>query len=298
VDYYKKVHGLTVDVLSLQNEPDISVFWESCRWTGEELRDFLKVLAPAFRERGLSTKFMLSEGSSWDQAWMRVEPSLRDPQTRGSVGILASHSYGDDDLVDRGRDLFRAASEQFKIPVWTSEMSSMGAPDDPGMNTALKIAHLMYLDITRGGAGAWIYCFTIFTPEFPGSMGVLSPATKQGRLVVPKRFWAMANYSHFIRPGWKRIQIDGLGFANSAFISPEGDRFAIVALNASLMPRPALYYFGAWRISSVQAHLTSQDSDLSPTFVTKVEPNHFEMNLPPRSVTTITGRLQANVGGN
>ncbi len=292
VDYYKQVHGLTIDVLSLQNEPDVSVWWESCRWTGRELNDFLQVVAPVFQQRDLPTKFMLSEGSSWDQAWIRIAPALDDLQSRRLIGILASHSYRGDDLVDEGRGLFRAASTQHKIPVWMSEMSIIGPPDDPGISTAIRIAHLMYRDIVHGGAAAWIYCFVIFSPDFPGSMGVLSPATATGGLVVPKRFWAMANYSRFVRPGWKRIRVDGLGFANSAFISPEGDRFAIVALNAGGNARPATYHFGDRSLSSVKAHITSPDSNLSPASVELGEPNALRMTLVPGSVTTIVGELR------
>jgi O-glycosyl hydrolase len=184
VDYYRKAHGLTIDVLSLQNEPNVSAPWDSCQWTGNELRDFLKVLAPEFQSRRLTTKFMLSEGSTWHAAWMHVAPALEDAQSRRFVGILASHSYHSDDPEDAGRDLLRAASAACNIPVWMSEMSLMGQPDDPGMDAALKIAALMHRDIVDGGAAAWIYCFVIFNKDFRGSMGVLSPATTTSGLVV------------------------------------------------------------------------------------------------------------------
>lgn len=292
VDYYKKVHGLPIEVLSLQNEPDVSVWWESCRWTGKDLNDFLKVIAGVFQKRGLSTKFMLSEGSTWDQAWMRVAPALEDAGSRRLLGILASHSYGGDDLVDEGRNLFRAASARHNIPIWMSEASIIGPPDDRSMTAALRIGHLMYRDIVQGGASAWIYCFVIFSPDFPGSMGVLSPATATGGLVVPKRFWAMAHYSRFVRPGWKRIRVDGLGFANAAFISPENDRFAIVALNASGNARPATYHFGDWSPSSVEAYVTSRHADLSLASAQVGERSALQITLVPGSITTMVGGLR------
>jgi glucuronoarabinoxylan endo-1,4-beta-xylanase len=292
VAYYQKVRSLTIDILSLQNEPDVAIWWDSCRWKGSELNDFLEEIASVFRRQRLSTKFMLSEGSTWDQAWMHVAPALADAQSRPLLGILASHSYGDDDLVDEGRDLFRAAATQHEIPVWMSEMSIIGPPDDPSIDAALKIAHLMYRDIVHGGAAAWIYCQMIFTPEFRGSMGVVSPATATSGLVVPKRFWAMANYSHFVRPGWKRIRIDGLAFANSAFVSPQGDHVAIVAMNASGNVRPATYHFGDGIVSSIEIYVTSHDSNLSRTMGPVSETNALQLILAPRSVTTIVGKLR------
>jgi len=291
VDYYRKVLHVDIGILSPQNEPDVAVYWESCRWTGTELRDFLNVLGPTFRARGLETKFMLSEGSTWDQAWIRLEPTLRDPAARVFLNIMASHSYGDDDLVDNGRALFRAASGKHGIPVWMSEMSLIGLPDDPSMWSALRIAHYMYRDIVEAHASAWIYCFSIFTSKFPGSMGVLSPA-KEGELVVPKRFWTFANYSHFVRPGWTRMQIDGISFANTGFVNPERSRFVIVALNASANGRPATYDFGDWTIAAVEAYRTSKDLDLARVEAPTLRAHAFNVTLAPLSVTTLVGELR------
>jgi DNA-directed RNA polymerase beta subunit len=44
LDYYHKILGVNIDVLSLQNEPNVTAPWDSCIWTGAELRDFLKIL--------------------------------------------------------------------------------------------------------------------------------------------------------------------------------------------------------------------------------------------------------------
>src|SRR5579862_4856427 len=46
LEYYRGALGTEIDVLSLQNEPGIVAKWESCIWSGEELRDFLKIVAP------------------------------------------------------------------------------------------------------------------------------------------------------------------------------------------------------------------------------------------------------------
>lgn len=290
VNYYQKEHGLTIDVLSLQNEPDVAAPWESARWTGEELQSFLKVIGPTFRQRGLTTKLMVSEGSSWAQAWVRAAPSLRDDAARQYVSILASHSYNYGDQVQRGRELMRAASERYAIPLWMTEMSIIGPPDDPTMTAATSIAYTIYRDLVEANASAWIYCFVIFNPAFPGSMGVLSPPN-QDRLVIPKRFWAIANYSRFIRPGWQRIEIEGLGFANAGFISPERDRFAIVALNAIPSARPATYDFDEWEVTSVQAFCTSSERDLASIEGVQRAPHSFSATLTPLSVTTFVGTL-------
>ena len=291
LDYHHKTLGMDVDVLSLQNEPGVAAPWDSCIWTGEELRDFLKILAPAVRARGHKTRLMLSEGTAWTGAAEHLLPTLQDPISRGLLDIMASHSYGAAD--DKARRLFAAASARNGKPVWMSEMSLMfpPAPDDPSMNAAIQIARYMHRDLVEAHASAWIYCFAIFTSKFPGSMGVLSPADSQGSLVVPKRFWAMASYSRFVRPGWKLIGIDGIGYANTGFIDPKGERFVIVALNPSTNPQPTEYDFGQAAVGGMEAFATTAELDLARIAPPAMNPHGFSVTLLPKSVTTFIGTL-------
>lgn len=296
LEYFHTRHGVEFTVLSIQNEPDVKVYWPSCRWTGEELRDFIKVLGPILRERGLAPKLMLAEGSTWDQAWLKLEPALKDPGARQWIDIIGAHSYGWEDQVNHGRRLLRQASETHGIPIWMSEMSIIGIPDDLTMAAALRIAYYMYKDFVEANASAWIYCFTMYRPDFTGSMGVLSPA-KDGKVVVPKRFWAFANYSRFVEAGWMRMGIEGLSFANSGFISPEGDRFVIVGHNAFPNGRPATYDFGDWRITSIKTYRTSAREDLAEVDGTQLEGTSFSATLAPFSVTTFSGTLERATRG-
>jgi O-glycosyl hydrolase len=303
VDYleYRRKTGVAIDVLSVQNEPGMPSPWLSCVWTGEQMAKFLGVLGPMIRAHGLKTRLMMSEGTCWSGAWEHLKPALDDPGASPYVNILASHSYppnppnpaGED--VARGR--FAAASLKTGAPVWMSEMSLMipPQPDDPGMKAAIEIANYVHRDLTIGRASVWIYCFSIFTASFRGSMGVLSPADGKGpghgRLIVPKRLWALANYSHFVRQGWKLVAMEGAGPTSTAFVDPGGQRFAIVAVNAGESPEPVSYAFDGSVPSGVEAFATSSGLDIGSVPPPAVRPGGFATTLPPRSVTTFTGGL-------
>jgi len=306
---YFHEQGADIDVLSIQNEPGMASGWASCVWTGEEMHKFLKVLAPMVRAHGLATKIMLSEGTNWTGAWEHLMPSLSDPATAEFAEVLASHSYeipkSADPFVDPGRDKFRQAWEETGKPVWMSEMSLMQPrqEDDPSINAALKIARYIHLDMTQARASAWIYCFAIFkTYPFPkqpqqqiGSMGVLSPSDQsEGRLVVPKRLWAIANYSRFARPGWKLMDIEGPNYEHTGFVSSDGKSFAIVAVNpmdSRVRPISVHYGFGARSVRDVEAHVTSATQDLASVPVHGAGPHGFTAELPPQSITTFSGGL-------
>jgi O-glycosyl hydrolase len=316
VDYYHRVHDphVDIDILSLQNEPNIAPHWDSCVWTGSELRDFLIALVPIFQARGLNTKFMLSEGSTWNQAWLLLQATLHDSTALPLLNIMASHSYPNpfnpDDPEIGLQNHFRAASDKYGLPpVWMSEMSIIGPPEDDGMGAAMKIAQYLQRDLVNGHASVWIYCFALYRPwanNIQGSLSLLSVDPQNGALVVPKRFWTMANYSHFVRPGWKRIRIDSLPFpnigfysyANTGFINPQGNGFVIVALNACAKSEPATYDFGNWTIDAVEAFCTTEKLDLyhdqgHQVVPLATQPHRFTATLPPNSVTTFAGNLAA-----
>lgn len=304
VDYYHRQLNVDIDVLSIQNEPNVNTHWPSCIWSGDDLKNFLKILKPTLQARGLNPKLMLSEGSYWTGAAAHLAPTVLDDTTLPMLNIMASHSY--QDPQDPGRALFAAAWEKYKLPVWMSEMSLMAKndlKDDPTMTAALRVAGYIHHDICLARASAWIYCFAIFTNAFPGSMGVLSPADEPGKigeLVIPKRFWAMANYSQFVQPGWKAVKVEGtLGGVSltetntTGFISPQGDSYIIVAINRSNVNEKVAYSFGNWFIgSTVHSYCTSENYDLAHNVVSLTSTDHnFTAYLPPGSVTTFKGSL-------
>jgi O-glycosyl hydrolase len=305
VDYYHRILHVDIDVLSIQNEPGISAPWQSCIWTGDELKKFLTILQPALQARGLNPRLMLSEGTNWSGAAAHLAPTVLDAAALPLLGIMASHSYGDP--LDKGRALFAGAWEKYKLPVWMSEMSLMDLnnpkEDDPTMDAALTIAGYIHRDPALARASAWIYCFAIFTSTFKGSMGVLSPADepgKEGQLIIPKRFWAMANYSQFVRPRWKVMQVEGslagspMSETNTTgFVSPKGDGFVIVSINPGKSTKEVVYDFGNWSIGpAVDSYCTSNDYDLTHNVVSLKQTTHqFAASLPPMSVTTFKGNL-------
>jgi O-glycosyl hydrolase len=293
LEYYHKDLGVDIDVLSLQNEPGVAAPWESCLWTGAALRDFLKILAPQVRARGLATRFMLSEGTAWSGARDHLAPTLADPEAHRLLNIMASHSYGAPE--DKARSQFAAVSAKTGLPVWMSEMSLMfpPAPDDPGMPAALQTARFLHRDLVEAHVCAWIYCFAIFTSKFPGSMGVLAPADGagplRGTLQIPKRCWALAHYSHFVRPGWKLMQIEGGGPDQTGFVDPQCATFVIVALNPGAQPQAVTYDFGARNMGAVEAFATTAELDLARIPSPVRLPHRIHATLLPLSVTTFAG---------
>lgn len=89
--------GLPVDMLSIQNESIAATFWDSCVWTAEEQKVFLRDhLYPAFAAAGLAEKVGIY---IWDHNKERVlefSRAILDDATSPMVQGLAFHWYSGD----------------------------------------------------------------------------------------------------------------------------------------------------------------------------------------------------------
>lgn len=90
-----EAHGLTVAYISVQNEPNATQTWDSCLYTGEEERIFVRdCLSPALKRHGLGTKILIWDHNK-ERAYERACETLK-PDTRDLVEGVAFHFYTGD----------------------------------------------------------------------------------------------------------------------------------------------------------------------------------------------------------
>jgi len=79
INAYKK-EGIPVWGITIQNEPMAKQTWESCIYTGEEERDFLKnYLGPTMQKNGLGDKKIIIWDHNRDLIYQRASTVLEDP---------------------------------------------------------------------------------------------------------------------------------------------------------------------------------------------------------------------------
>src|SRR5436309_584390 len=86
-NYYTKFikayqrEGIPIWGITIQNEPMATQTWESCIYTGEEERDFLKnFLGPTMNRGGLGDKKILGWDHNRDLIYQRASTLLKDPE--------------------------------------------------------------------------------------------------------------------------------------------------------------------------------------------------------------------------
>ncbi|RYD74428.1 MAG: glycosyl hydrolase, partial [Sphingobacteriales bacterium] len=86
--------GMPIWGLSVQNEPMAKQRWESCVYTAEEERDFIKnFLGPTLQKSGLSSKKLIAWDHNRDQIFQRASTILNDKDAAKYVWGIGFHWY-------------------------------------------------------------------------------------------------------------------------------------------------------------------------------------------------------------
>lgn len=89
---YMKQQDAAVDVISIQNEPDYEVTYESCDWTGLQQATFLKQYGAGIKAAHPDVKLMT--GESFQYRHESTDPILEDEQACAAIDIVGGHIYG------------------------------------------------------------------------------------------------------------------------------------------------------------------------------------------------------------
>ena len=306
-DYVKNFEsrmGWPLAILSVQNEPNYKVQYESAYWNGNDIRDFLKVIGQRFPMKGITLGegglgVMAPEFENFNVNFNNlIKPSLDDPESEKVLTHIALHQYnGASDTSSRaGSKAFpeiNASGKRF----WQTEVSGSGPnlPAGTGIENALYYARMIHFDMTLAETNGFLYWW-LWTNNaernFPGALIMVEDGDT---VITAKRLYAMGQYSRFIRPGWKRIDCvsspANLVFS-SAYRNPKTNEIAIVIIserssvaNISLNLAEAEFnQLNIWRTTAVE--------NLKSLGKQKVSRNTANVNIPPKSITTLYGTVK------
>lgn len=110
-DYVKRMadNGAPVDIISVQNEPDIAVSYDGSDWSPEAMYNFVKNYIPLIREEIRPVKIM--PGESFNFSRNMYESILNDPEAVSNIDIIGGHVYGNgmsryDNAINKGKEVW------------------------------------------------------------------------------------------------------------------------------------------------------------------------------------------------
>ena len=221
-NYYAKfikayeAEGIPIWGLTVQNEPMAVQRWESCIYTAEEERDFVKnYLGPTLENEGLGDKKLIVWDHNRDLLFQRANVILNDPEAAKYVWGTGFHWYEDwkdgvpmFDNVKRVQETYPDKNLIFTEGCNERYDVTRIENDDPKL--AERYGKAMINDFNNGTVAWTDWNILLDETGGPNHVGNLCFApvhgdTQTGGLTFTESYYYIGHFSKFIRPGAKRI---------------------------------------------------------------------------------------------
>jgi len=243
--YYAKfikayeAEGIPVWGVTIQNEPMATQRWESCIYSAEEERDFLKNhLGPILEKEGLGDKNIVVWDHNRDLITHRANTIFDDPEAAKYAWGTGFHWY---ETWRKGDPMFenlQRIQESYpdKKLLFTEGCNEAFDPEKyQYWPNAERYGHSMINDFNRGTVGWTDWNILLDETGGPNHVNNLCFApihadTRTDSLIYTPSYYYIGHFSKFIRPGAKRVStVSSISFLESTtFVNPDGKMVTVV----------------------------------------------------------------------
>ncbi len=273
-------YGITIDLVAPTSEPDVNVRYQSSRWTGRNIHDFIKKnLYPDLRKNALarSARIVTPYECCWKLDY--AAETMADRVTLREVFAFGADDYGgysSSPLDTKGKPLIQGSV--------TDDNTDYSIAD------GIRWAENIYGHMTDAQSAAWLWWWAT-QPSGGELLIIMDPNVSTTEFRTTKRLYTIGNYSKFVRPGYVRIGVAGApaeGVQVSAYKDPSTGDFAIIAINQNRADVPLTMSFIGFAAGAVTPWITSASRNLAPQPALNAG-DGVRATLPAQSVTTFVG---------
>ena len=266
---YMAGNGVPIYAVSVQNEPDVSVTYESCDWNPAEMLRFMKDYAPM-----VGIKVFAPESFNYNKSMS--DPILNDPIAASNLAFVGGHIYGG------GLAPYPLAEERGK-EFWMTEHLVLQTDWTDNLATGKEMHDCLNFGMS---AYIWWYIVRFYGPIYDdGSHPDTPPGAVPGE--ISKRGFVMSQYSRFIRPGYYRV-VATENPQTQVYLTAykDGSSVVIVAINLSSQPVDQTFSIKNGNVSNVTPYVTSSSKNVVQESDITVSNGIFTTTLEGSSITT------------
>lgn len=301
--------GVRLDYISPFNEPDNdfgSCGQEGMRVTVDQRDDIVRALGAEQRARKQKTSIIADESSQTTQFVSELPQWISQPGTAQYVSALAHHTYNNPNDGQLGNVYETSRSVGKKS--WASEICCFGKGStgwnqeyDPTIDNALLMSRIIYKDFASAHDSAfqwWVALASGYgtSPTEKNDAGwndgliYYDPdyATNGNQtLYFTKRYYALGQYSKFVRPGSVAHNVTGAPDGVEVSSYDRNGTWVVVVNNHNATDTPlSLHFNSKVPVRARQAVRTSATEDWADVARPTVGSGTVSATLAARSITT------------
>ena len=239
---YEK-EGIPIWGLTLQNEPLANQTWESCYFSAEDERDYIKnYLGPTLHRNGMGEKKLIAWDHNRDLVYQTASTILNDKDASKYIWGIGYHWYetwtGSGMLFDNVKKVNEAFPDK-KLMFTEGCVEKFDLNRSGDWSLGERYGHSMVNDFNAGTVG-WTD-WNILVDETGGLNHVgnfcFAPVignTKTGELIFTNAYYYIGHFSKFVKAGARRIISSSNRdlLETTAFKNPDGT-IAVIVMNKS-----------------------------------------------------------------
>ena len=290
--HFRDSWGTTFRTIAPFNEPD-GAWWkagnnqEGCHVSPGMQQAVVASLGRRLAARGLSgTAISVADVNNIDN--MVAAFDGYDPVARVQVAQVNTHSYSG----TRRADLRERAAAGGK-GLWMSEYGTGGGPHDhANMLPALLLSAQIRRDMAELRPSAWVY-WQVVEREASNNWGCIHAGFDGSEQYwLTRQYYALAQYSSFIRPGYTIIGTDDI---DTLAAHDEGSgTLVLVCDNNTQQPRGVSYDLSAFRgvAGAASVYHTSTTENRARVEDAPIANGILTATIPPQSIVTLVAVAQ------
>ncbi len=290
--------GLPIKFVSPINEPQWE--WtggqEGCHYSTSETIKVLTTFIKAIEERDTLTEAGVEisgpENASWNSDHGVVDMCNAIMQNKilsNYLTALDCHSYWSD-ANNKKTFVSAFAKKHPDLKLRCSEWCEMTNGKDTTIDSAINLAIQMHEDLTILDCVSWQYWIAVSCYDYRD--GLIYVDLNSHKVTVPKRFYAMGNYSKFIDPGYVRIDanLKLTDFYTSAYkgVNENGEDEIVLVLVNNKSDAVNIDFSGidASAYNRIGVYTTSKGYSLSESYYGQFTAESC-VEVPHRSIVTV-----------
>jgi O-glycosyl hydrolase len=268
--------------VSMQNEPEENVTYESCVWTPQQMDTWIAGSAATITSDAYSTKLIMPESDTFNP--VDAATTLSDTNAQGLISIIGGHIYGTQPTP------YSIPSGDSPKEIWMTEFGPLSSATLTWSQALTTYGESIHNSMVTGQYNAYVWWGL-----FGSSSGSCATAAGTCGLVddagnVQPMGYVMGQYSKFIQPGYVRVSATATpvsGVYVSAYSNSSPAHYVIVAINSNTTSESLGFALSNGSgVTSLTPYQSTSGAGLAAQSAVTVTGGQFNYTLPAQSIVT------------